>query len=350
MPINAQRIDFEIKSVENGNDQTTVSDCEFELIQPKLNNKYEMDVLAGKTDENGILHFSPTVMTKDGTYNYILRQVSAPDMYEVTNLTLIEITYKDGIITKISKQFNPNIDTEVCTDKENHVLITVKDESLKTNPFDLQINLSDDKDGTKLEGVTYLVSTTNSNNQVRNEYVTTNEDGQINTKIYGSGNLNIKITEQSPKVGYVADTVSKNLTIDRNNNIITIWYKTENLNVEQSTSQEDIIVNLTSTKKNKQNIVRVSLVDADENDVDIGKNVIYYLKDTETEIQYGPAVSDKNGELSFTIENKEEGQHRYSLIVDKSSVPKEYDVEQVADHIGFNLVFDGEGYIVFSIN
>lgn len=346
MPINAQRIDFEIKSVENGNDQTTVSDCEFELIQPKLNNKYEMDVLAGKTDENGILHFSPTVMTKDGTYNYILRQVSAPDMYEVTNLTLIEITYKDGIITKISKQFNPNIDTEVCTDKENHVLITVKDESLKTNPFDLQINLSDDKDGTKLEGVTYLVSTTNSNNQVRNEYVTTNEDGQINTKIYGSGNLNIKITEQSPKVGYVADTVSKNLTIDRNNNIITIWYKTENLNVEQSTSQEDIIVNLTSTKKNKQNIVRVSLVDADENDVDVGKNVIYYLKDTETEIQYGPAVSDKNGELSFTIENKEEGQHRYSLIVDKSSVPQEYDVEQVADHIGFNLVFDGEGYIV----
>ena len=346
MPINAQRIDFEIKSVENGNDQTTVSDCEFELIQPKLNNKYEMDVLAGKTDENGILHFSPTVMTKDGTYNYILRQVSAPDMYEVTNLTLIEITYKDGIITKISKQFNPNIDTEVCTDKENHVLITVKDESLKTNPFNLQINLSDDKDGTKLEGVTYLVSTTNSNNQVRNEYVTTNEDGQINTKIYGSGNLNIKITEQSPKVGYVADTVSKNLTIDRNNNIITIWYKTENLNVEQSTSQEDIIVNLTSTKKNKQNIVRVSLVDADENDVDVGKNVIYYLKDTETEIQYGPAVSDKNGELSFTIENKEEGQHRYSLIVDKSSVPKEYDVEQVADHIGFNLVFDGEGYIV----
>ena len=85
---------------------------------------------------------------------------------------------------------------------------------------------------------------------------------------------------------------------------------------------------------------------ADENDVDVGKNVIYYLKDTETEIQYGPAVSDKNGELSFTIENKEEGQHRYSLIVDKSSVPQEYDVEQVADHIGFNLIFDGEGYIV----
>ena len=111
---------------------------------------------------------------------------------------VIEITYKNGIITKISKQFNPNVNTEVCTDTENHVLITVGNDCVATDPFDFQINLSDSADNSKIEGVTYLITTTNANNQVRNEYVTTNADGQINTKIYGTGNLNIKVTEQSP--------------------------------------------------------------------------------------------------------------------------------------------------------
>ena len=346
MPINTQRIDFELKAVENGNDLTTISGCEFELIQPKLNNKYEMDVLNGETDENGALHFAPTVMTKDGTYNYILRQVSAPDAYEVTNITLIEITYKNGVITKISKQFNPNVNTEVCTDTENHVLITVGNDCVATDPFDFQINLSDSADNSKIEGVTYLITTTNSNNQVRNEYVTTNANGQINTKIYGTGNLNIRVTEQSPKVGYVADTTAKEMTVSRNNNIITVWYSTPGLNLQQSTSQEDMILNLTSTKKTSQNVVRVSLVDADEQDIDVGKNVVYYLKDTETNIQYGPSVSDKNGELSFVVDNKTVGQHRYTLIVDKTTVPDEYDTDQIADNINVNLIFDESGYIV----
>lgn len=346
MPINTQRIDFELKAVENGNDLTTISGCEFELIQPKLNNKYEMDVLNGETDENGALHFAPTVMTKDGTYNYILRQVSAPDAYEVTNITLIEITYKNGIITKISKQFNPNVNTEVCTDTENHVLITVGNDCVATDPFDFQINLSDSADNSKIEGVTYLITTTNANNQVRNEYVTTNADGQINTKIYGTGNLNIKVTEQSPKVGYVADTTAKEMTVSRNNNIITVWYSTTGLDLQQSTNQEDMILNLKSTKKTSQNMVRVSLVDADEQDIDVGKNVAYYLKDTETDTKYGPSVSDKNGELSFVVDNKTVGQHRYTLIVDKTTVPDEYDTNQIADNVNFNLVFDESGYIV----
>lgn len=346
MPINTQRIDFELKAVENGNDLTTISGCEFELIQPKLNNKYEMDVLNGETDENGALHFAPTVMTKDGTYNYILRQVSAPDAYEVTNITLIEITYKNGIITKISKQFNPNVNTEVCTDTENHVLITVENDCVATDPFNFQINLSDSADNSKIEGVTYLITTTNANNQVRNEYVTTNADGQINTKIYGTGNLNIKVTEQSPKVGYVADTTAKEMTVSRNNNIITVWYSTTGLDLQQSTNQEDMILNLKSTKKTSQNMVRVSLVDADEQDIDVGKNVAYYLKDTETDTKYGPSVSDKNGELSFVVDNKTVGQHRYTLIVDKTTVPDEYDTNQIADNVNFNLVFDESGYIV----
>ena len=346
VPINSQRIDFELKTNELNNDNVTISGAEYELIQPKLNNQYEMDVLRGTTDENGIIHFAPTVMTKDGKYNYILRQISTPDEYEVTALTLITIEYKDGIIKSTSTQFNENVKSEVCTDKENHVLITVGNECVEESPFDLQINLSDSVDGTKLEGVTYLITTTNANNQVRKEYATTDSNGQINTKVYGTGNLNIKITEQAPKVGYKADTNSKDLIISRNNGIITIWSKTVGLDVSQNTEQTNMIVNLTSVKKAEQNMVRVSLVDKDEQDVGIGKDIVYTLKDTETGREYGPVASNKNGELSFTIDNKTQGQHRYTLVVNQATIPEEYDETQVENELNFNLIFDETGYIV----
>lgn len=344
VPIDCQKSDLEIQTRELGNDQTTISGCEFQLIQPKLNNQYEMDVLIGKTDENGVVHFNPTVMTKNGTYQYILVQNSAQNGYEVTNITLIELTYKDGIITKSSHQFNPNVETKVCDDKENHVLVTVLNENTAKDPFDLQINLSDIADGTKLEGVTYLVQTTNSNNQVKKEYVTTDANGQAIAKIYGTGNLIVEITEQSPKVGYVADRKTKSLTIVRNNGQIKVpFMNPSDLNLDLSTGS--LIVNLASQKKTEQNIVKVSLVEAEEHDVTVGRNVIYYLQDTETQMIYGPAISDRNGELSFTVDNKEQGTHRYILRVDKNSISPEYDQTKIADEIGINLEYDADGYI-----
>lgn len=346
LPINSQRIDFELRTEELNNNNVTISGCEYELIQPKLNNKYEMDVLSGKTNEEGVLHFNPTVMTKDGTYNYILRQISAPNSYDITAITLIEITYKDGKVTNISKQFNPNVEVKVCEDKENHVLITVGNECVEKNPFDLQINLSDSIDGKKLEGVTYLVTTTNANNQVRSEYVVTDSNGQINTQVYGDGNLNIKITEQSPKVGYKADTIIKELNTNRSNNEITIWNSTVGLNVQQNSEHSNIIVNLTSVKKEEQNIVRVSLVDSEETDVTVGKDVSYYLTDSETGEKYGPSVSDKNGELSFTIGTKTQGEHVYKLEVDTNTIPSEYDETKIEKNMKINIAFDGMGYII----
>lgn len=344
-PIASEKVDLELKVQETNNDKVIISGAEFELIQPKLNSKYEMNMLTGTTDENGTLHFAPTVMTKDGTYNYILRQVSAPDGYDVTAITLIEITFKDGKITKIDKQFNSNVTTEILTDKENHALITIGNECVAKDPFDLQINLTDSKDGTKLEGVTYLVTTTNSNSQVRKEYVTTDKNGQINTKVYGTGSLIVEITEQSPKVGYIADTITKQLTIQRTDGQVRVLYMNPTLDWDQNSEKTNFVINLTSTKKAEQNVVRVSLVEADEQDVGIGSGISYTLVDTETNKKYGPAVSDKNGELSFIIDTKAQGDHKYTLIVDDDTIPEEYDETQIDKNIDFNLTFDDTGYI-----
>lgn len=347
LPINSQRVDFELKLEELNNSNTTISGAEFELIQPKLNNKYEMDVLTGITDETGTIHFEPTVMTKDGTYNYILRQVSTPEGYDVTALTLVTIRFKDGkIVSDPTIQFNENVTGEKLEDKENHVLITVKNENVEKDPFDLQINLEDKADGTKLEGVTYLVKTINSDNQVRSEYVTTNENGQINTKVYGNGNLRIQITEQSPKVGYVADTITKELIVNRNNGVITIWNASPTDLDKETPNDEKIVVNLKSEKKTEQNIVKVTLVDSEEQDVAVGAGVSYTLTDTETGKIYGPSVSNRKGELSFTIETKTQGQHIYKLDVDNNTVPNEYDNSRNQTSLIVNLEFDSEGYIV----
>ena len=347
IPINSQRIDFELKVEELNNSNVTISGAEFELIQPKLNNKYEMDVLSGTTDDTGTIHFTPTVMTKDGTYSYILRQVSVPDGYEVTALTLITIKFENGLVTeKPGIQFNPNVKTEKLNDKDNHVLITVGNENVEQNPFDLQINLEDITDGTRLDGVTYLVKTINANNQVRNEFVTTDKEGQINTKIYGNGNLRIEITEQSPKVGYVADTQTKELIINRNNGIITVWNASPTDLDKETPNDESIIVNLKSQKKAEQNIVKVSIVDSVEQDVAVGAGIVYNLIDTETGKQYGPLPSNRNGEIAFTIDQKSQGQHIYKLKVDNNTVPDEYDNPDNEVEIILNLEFDSEGYIV----
>lgn len=349
IPINSQRIDFELKVSELNNNNVVLSGAEFELIQPKLNNKYEMEVLSGTTDKDGIIHFSPTVMTKDGTYNYILRQISAPEGYEVTNLTLVSITYKNALITSNpSTQFNPNVvKSELCNDIDNHVLIEIGNECVETDPFQLKINVEDVDNGNKLEGITYLIRTINSNNVVRSQYETTDAQGQINAELFGNGNLRVEITEQSPKVGYIADTQTKELIINRNNSVITIWNASPtDLDKEQSSNKEDIIINLFSKKKPEQNIVRVNLVDSEEQDVPIGAGIVYALIDTETNTVIGQEVSNRNGELSFVVGAKTQGQHMYKLEVDKNSIPNEYSKLINETDIYLNLVYDADGYII----
>ena len=347
VPINSQKADFELKVQELNNDKVTISESEFELIQPKLNNNYEMDVLRGTTDENGTLHFSPTVMTKDGTYNYLLRQVSAPDGYNLTAITLITIEYKNGIIkAKPATQFNPDVvSTELCSDAENHTLIVIGNENVAKDPFELEINLSDSTDNSKLEGVTYLIKTTNSKGQVRQQYATTDSNGQIKVKCYGEGNVRLEITEQAPKVGYVADTKTKGLIIVRNNEAITVLNNEQNLDLDQDANKENLIVNLKSKKKSEQNVVKISLVDSTETDVPVGAGIAYELINTEDGKSYGKAVSDRNGELSYTIDNNTIGQHAYKLVLDKDSLPTEYENTTNSQDITFNIDFDKDGYI-----
>lgn len=346
VPINSKKMDFELKVEELNNSNKKIAGCEFQLIQPKLNNNYEMTVLTGTTDATGTIHFSPTVMTKPDTYNYVLNQISGPDGYVLTTPTIITIKFEaDGTIkTEPTTQFNPNIKGQRIAD--DHVLFTLGLENNRKDPFDLQINLTDKTNGTKLQGARYLIRTINvAQNIDISEEATTNQDGQINAKIYGDGNFAIEITEQSPTVGYVADTKKKIINVERLNGFVRAWSGEINANdIEQNNDKDNLIINLYSQKKTEQNIVKVSLVDANEQDVAVGKDVIYHLKD-DTGKEYGPAISNRNGELEFVIDQRQQGQYRYTLVVDPNTIPSEYNQSSANNNIIFNLNFDADGYI-----
>lgn len=362
IPIEGQKLDFEVKVHELNNTSVTISGSKFQLIQPKFNSTSELSVLEGETNGDGVIHFEPTVMIKDGTYEYMLRQVSAQDGYENAHVAVIEVQFENGKVVSASanKRYNEDVNAELCTDKENHVLVTVPNKNIRENPFKLQINVEDKIDGSKLDNVSYIVTTITSDGQERKETVKT-VNGQINTDIYGSGLIKINITEQLPAVGYKQDSLTKEITLQRINNVIDIMTQnnlvrtdpvavsTKIDNVGTNNDQNGLIVNLYKEKKQEQNILRLKLVDASEQDVPVGEGVVYTLTD-EKGAKSPRVVSNRQGELAFTLDTLPQGIHEYILSVDPNTIPSEYDDTQILQNIRIRIGFDEQGHILEGAN
>ena len=120
--------DFEIKTVEKNKTNNVVAGAEYELYAPKVNISDELKVYKGTADDNGILHFSPAVMTTDGTYVYTLKQISTSSTYTVAPTSTIFVTYQNAKIVKTSttprvELSNNQVTAEVQGDADNHLLI-----------------------------------------------------------------------------------------------------------------------------------------------------------------------------------------------------------------------------------
>ena len=366
IPIKSLTLDLEIHSQELNNSNINIPQCKFELIQPKLNSKYEMSVLYGTTDDNGVLHFNPTVMTKDGTYNYILRQVSAPNGYEVTDLAMIKIEFKNGrIVTPSSNSdslkvlYNDAVsavlDASSKTSNTDLVKVFVGDESLKKDPFKIQINVADADDNTiKLEGVTYNITVTDSQGFPITQPAVTDENGQINIEGYGTGYLTLEIEEKSTKVGYEETKDKKEIILQHVNGKVTILsctptsiyntnaYKTGY--VLDGGNQIGVKVNLTSKKKTEQNIIKLKIVDSDQTYLPAGEDIVYELFD-ENNVSCGMKGTDSNGELKFTIGNREPRTYKYTLVPETMTAPAEYDTSKIETPINLDVTFDNNGII-----
>lgn len=344
VPIETQKFFFDVKVQELNKDNVVIEGSKFYLLEQKQNVSATWNELEGVSDSNGMIRFEATVRPK-GTYTYILRQEKAPTGYNITPMTLVTIEFdEDGNVKKDPVvQMNANASGEKISNE--NVLITIKNENIEKEEFNLKINVEDIADNSRLEGATYQVKILNSNNEViHNGSHVTDTNGKITVPIRASGNVNIQIIEQAPKAGYIADTKIKTINATRSNGI-TVLTKVDPSNLSAYNDPDDIEVNLYSQKKSEQNILKVELVDLQEQDVPVGSDVVYELIDTETG-ESTRAVSNKNGELLFALRSKAQGAHTYRLSVDKSTIPSEYDDTQVENNIDFYLNFDQNEYLV----
>ncbi len=346
MPIEVQGFDLELDVTELNNTHIKLSNTQFRLIQPKLNNKYEMEALYGTTNEEGKLVFHPAVMTKEGTYDYILSQLDEVTGYESIGNATLQLTFnKEGKITKAKVRYNDKV--TLIEWKEAYVKLNIGNENTLADGFDFELNLTDANTNKPIVGANYNVTVTTSNNT---KYTygnnVTNEQGQIHLTLPGSGEVHIAIVEQTPAVGYKKSTTAKEFTIHRQDGEVKYAYgsnaSSNNYFTITCLSVEDkVVVNTQSVLKTERNTVKIKAIDSEEMPRVGLENVEFSLVNTVNGNQYGPQTTNENGEVEFTIAEETQGLYEYQLIV--SEVP--YGYVGISEPVKFNIHFDDQGYI-----
>ena len=369
IPINTTKFDIKVNVQELNNSNVILPGCKFELIQPMLNNSFKMERLEGTTDANGQIVFPATVMTQNGKYIYYLRQITVPQDYNLANVAVMTVEFKDGRVfvdstRKINVTNSENVEAELtydstlATTNKDTIQVFVANECIADNPFDIQINLKDADNDTKVEGAKYKITTTPISTGIPRVDAgnITDVNGQINTNILGGGYLQIEIIEESPAPGYQEDKTPKIITVNRQDGKLVMklddsidtygnkLYSTDFL-LDGEGNPVGLKVDLTSKKKKIQNVVKLKLVDAEEHDVSIGQNVIYDLYDDEGN-NYGPALSNSLGEIQFTVRNRPAGTYTYTLKPNLSTIPSDYDSSRVSREIKINLEFGNDENII----
>ncbi len=318
LPISVETFDMEIITTDANNENVLLGNTEYRLIQPKLNSKYNMEAIYGTSDAEGKLILKPAIMTKDGSYQYILSQMSAQEGYDsMGNVTLI-VTFENGKVTSIVRKYNDLVTTDHVVQGSNKTVVRVGNVCQAADAFELEINLKDKDTNAPLFGGIYNIEvnrTTSGGEQVTsklNGYVT-DVNGKINIKIPGTGYINLKITEKSPKAGYVEDKEVKNITFFRNNG--TVQYISSKVPVTldaiADSDNNKLIVNLTSGLANEQNRIQVQLADNEEINAYIPGVLLGINKVGDENVIQG--ITNQDGIADFIVPNEDPGEYTYEI-------------------------------------
>ena len=341
LPITTQKFKIDLNLTEENNSNVKLGDTEFRLIQPKLNSKYELNALYGSTDQNGYMAFYPTVMTQAGTYDYIISQISSQDGYESIGNVTLSVTFDDqGQVTKVQKLYNDKVTAQHVNSSYIKLNITNKNEL--TDVFNFEINLTDEiNKNAKLEGATYDVEvTTESGKTVTYSDNKTDKNGKINLTLPGSGYVQVKVTEKSPRVGYFEDKTVKEMIIYRKEGNVKYVAKTTptDLNTVVDTYGNKVTLNLTSKVKANQSSIQIQLADMQENDIFI-PNVKFKLYGTMTNEEY-EGTTDEEGKINFLIQAQDQGIYQYKLVADDKTIPSGY--SEIDDDILVSVTFNAD--------
>ncbi len=350
LPILVETYTMEVETIDLADSNIKLGNIEYRLIQPKLNSKYEMEALYGTSGENGKLTFKPAVMTKDGSYQYVLTQMTEQEGYDSMGVVILIVTFENGKVTKIDHIYNEDVKTELINRAKTKVI--VGNSPLKEDEFNLTINLSDEYSDEKLFGAIYdilVTRTTTAGDQVKtllSSYIT-DDNGQINISIPGTGYINLKITEVSPRAGYMKDRIVKDITFLRKNG--TVQYISNKTPVEleaiADSDNNTVIVNLKSKLTSEQNRIQVHLIDENEKDVNIGRVALAINKVGSESKIYGE--TNREGIANFILPNENAGTYEYEISLVKG-VPSGY-IEQAIPQLGvIKVQYNGNRHIVLA--
>lgn len=349
LPIKTQTYEIKLETVDLNNSNIKLGNIEYRLIQPKLNSKYEMEALYATTDEQGNLTFRPSVMTKDGLYEYVLSQLTEQDGYTgIGNVTLY-VYFENGKIKEkmFTHKHNENVETAWVSGTEGKV--TIKNESENADTFRLEINVSDSENSEKkLQGAVYDIEATrvtSAGNQITNTVkgCITDENGQINLDLPGTGNVVVKIKEVNPKTGYHADTIEKEITFIRTDGRVQkiVQKNPIDINAVADSDANALIVNLTSVERSGKNRIQIHMIDNVERDINIpgvGLTLINLINN-----KTYTAVSDANGIANFLVDDEETGDYAYDIML-TNGVPYGY-INSERKLGGISVHFNDEKFI-----
>ena len=344
-PIQTQAFNLEVNLADKDNSTLKIGDVEFRLIQPTINSKDELKAIYGTTNINGQVIFTPTIMPEDGTYDYILSQITEATNYETMGNVTLQITFKDGKVTKIEKKHNENVTAERIRD--DYGIVNVYNINKGNNIFDFELELSDEiNKNNKLEGAIYDIEVSaNGENPITFTNQVTNSEGRINLQIPGRGYIKIKVKEVRPKVGYYKDTVEKEFIIHREDGKIGILGSLPPeiyTDITTLSSENKVKLNLYSKMSAEQSMIQVQVVDIQEDDIPLnGVNV--KLIGTMTNEEYAGTVGE-DGIVKFLIQPQEAGDYQYKIEIDNNTLPNGYSA--ITDDIIVVVKFDGERHVI----
>lgn len=343
-PIKVQEFTLKICLTDLNNSNVKLGGTEFRLIQPRVNNKYEMDVLFATTDANGELTFNPAVMPVDGTYDYILSQMTTPQGFESMGNATLRITFRSGKVSGEPRVvYNNNIEVKRYSDY--YVELGVGNKSLLEDSFNLVLNLNDEDTNAPIIGGKYTIKVKPQGNS--QPYVfggnVTDDKGQIKLKLPGSGYITIAIVEEAPATGYSAQTQAKEFYIYRKDGQVQRdgGWNSNTFRTEAHPSDNEEEVWIKAKLKQERNIVRVKAVDLDGSIDAPLENVEFLLKNTVTGKTYGPAITNAEGMIDFIVDDEAEGRYKYELTA--VSIPYGYVCSTNPANI--NVRFDKNKYI-----
>ena len=335
IPIATKKFSLIVNLAEQDNSGVKIGDVEFRLIQPKINNKYELSALYGTTSANGQIIFNPTTIAKAGTYEYILSQTSENPNYESMGNVTLRITFdNNGQVTKIEKKYNDKVTTKL--QDSSCAIVNVYNINKNANKFNFTLELSDETNkNDKLENAIYNIEVVQDDgSRTLYENQKTDENGQINLELQGTGYVQIKVKEILPQAGYYDDPTEKEIIVRRVDGAIKFLVNNPS-DLNTSYTEDSVKLNLTSKMNANQSLVKISVADSEENDI-LFPNVKVKLIGLLTNEEYD-GITDADGIATFKIQPQKPDIYPYKIVVDNTSLPNGY--SDIAEDIRFSIEF-----------